>query len=158
MCVSTLFHVSRQQNISLICLPPESITHYTLQARCAKRSTSNVARTPFAFSLGQNLLYGRNPSGRFFCRPAFAPRTTLPTATFQIRVANISQLPCNYFTNPSGFISLRELPRALRLLIVLARSAYRARQRHIECVSTYRSPKANIDPHRRDVEDVVPYG
>ena len=28
----------------------------------------------------------------------------------------------------------------------------------IECVSTYRTPKANIDPHRRDVEDVVPYG
>ena len=41
------------------------VTHYTLQARCAKRSTSNVSRTPFAFSAGQNLLYRRHPKSLF---------------------------------------------------------------------------------------------
>ena len=42
------------------------VTHYTLQARCAKKSTNKNIRTPFIISVGQNLLYGRNHLNRSF--------------------------------------------------------------------------------------------
>ena len=47
----TLFHVLRQQNISLVCYRPtvqlKGVTHYTLQGKAREKEYEQTVRTPF---------------------------------------------------------------------------------------------------------------
>ena len=91
ICGSILFHVLRQQNISLTYYRPtvhkKGVTHYTLQGKvCEKEYGQKHPYSFFLFRVEVTLLYGRCPFGAFLFYKVFPLSLTLASPELKAQI------------------------------------------------------------------------